>query len=669
MGEYPADPPLECDVIMKGGITSGVIYPLAVCELAKVYRLRSVGGASAGAIAAAAAAAAEFGRESGGFEALARVPAELTVASPAGGSTLFRLFQPDPRTAGLFAVCTAGLGHSGLRQLAAVLVALLRWFALAALVGALPGVAVLATGLAGDGVARVAATVGGVVLLVAGALVGAGVGLSRRVGRVLPDHEYGLCSGMPANGRPRRAEALTPWLHATLQRLAGRADGAPLTFGDLRSRGCELRMMTTNLTRRQPLAMPWAGKEYFFDPARFRALFPEDVVRWLEEHPPPVCGGPAARWSTGLLRAQALPLRPLPLADELPVLVAARMSLSFPLLIAAVPLHAVDYNLAANQSARSEADRWRTRHPGGSPADAAAALPCPRFAVNWFSDGGICSNLPVHFFDRPLPVRPTFAIDLQPFPAGQARAAAEADNTSLPEVNQAGRLRRWSVFPTTGLGGLAAFGGAILDSARGWVDESLLVMPGYRDRVVTVYYDDHEGGLNLDMPPEVVEGLSARGRAGADKLVARFAGPTPGVAHAPGWENQRWVRFRTATNGLAHWVAGFRDGYVTDPPGATPYRDLAGPGAEAPLPSYGLTMGRRDAVNERTGALLGLADDWAKPPTDAFTASPPAPVPVLRLVLSEKPGAIARPAGDGSADGSADDCAGGSVDACPDTPV
>lgn len=55
---YPDNPPLECDIVMKGGITSGVIYPRAVCRLAKTYRLRSVGGSSAGAIAAAGAAAA-----------------------------------------------------------------------------------------------------------------------------------------------------------------------------------------------------------------------------------------------------------------------------------------------------------------------------------------------------------------------------------------------------------------------------------------------------------------------------------------------------------------------------------------------------------------------------------------------------------------------------------
>ncbi|MFT4215604.1 MAG: patatin-like phospholipase family protein [Micropruina sp.] len=50
------------DVTMKGGTTSGVIYPLALCELARHFRFRNLGGASAGAIAASLAAAAELGR-------------------------------------------------------------------------------------------------------------------------------------------------------------------------------------------------------------------------------------------------------------------------------------------------------------------------------------------------------------------------------------------------------------------------------------------------------------------------------------------------------------------------------------------------------------------------------------------------------------------------------
>src|SRR5687768_14537316 len=52
----------SCDLTMRGGTTSGVIYPLAVCALAEHYIFRSVGGASAGAIGAVATAAAEYGR-------------------------------------------------------------------------------------------------------------------------------------------------------------------------------------------------------------------------------------------------------------------------------------------------------------------------------------------------------------------------------------------------------------------------------------------------------------------------------------------------------------------------------------------------------------------------------------------------------------------------------
>nr|WDS96478.1 hypothetical protein VW1_00050 [Enterobacter sp.] len=44
-GRYPQ----ECDLVMKGGITSGVVYPLAIVEIAKAFRLRSIGGTSAGA--------------------------------------------------------------------------------------------------------------------------------------------------------------------------------------------------------------------------------------------------------------------------------------------------------------------------------------------------------------------------------------------------------------------------------------------------------------------------------------------------------------------------------------------------------------------------------------------------------------------------------------------
>ena len=75
-------------------------------------------------------------------------------------------------------------------------------------------------------------------------------------------------------------EALSPWLHRTIQELAGR-QGGPLTFGDFEAADIKLRMMTTNLTRRKPMRMPWPEHEYFFHPDEFRALFPAEVVQWM----------------------------------------------------------------------------------------------------------------------------------------------------------------------------------------------------------------------------------------------------------------------------------------------------------------------------------------------------------------------------------------------------
>jgi predicted acylesterase/phospholipase RssA len=83
-------PTEECDLVMKGGITSGVVYPPAVLELRNTYRFRSIGGSSAGAIAAALTAGAEYKREDGGFDRFE--DAQRQVRS---GEFLFSLFQPS----------------------------------------------------------------------------------------------------------------------------------------------------------------------------------------------------------------------------------------------------------------------------------------------------------------------------------------------------------------------------------------------------------------------------------------------------------------------------------------------------------------------------------------------------------------------------------------------
>ena len=114
------------------------------------------------------------------------------------------------------------------------------------------------------------------------------------------------------------------------------------------------------------------------------------------------------------------------------------MSLSFPLLISAVPLYALDYT-GANLAYVKAVREWRQQHPDASLAEHAAAVSQrPVFDVNWFSDGGLTSNLPVQFFDSVLPSRPTFAIDLAPLqrrPPAQRRRAGQ----QLSAAGQPGR--------------------------------------------------------------------------------------------------------------------------------------------------------------------------------------------------------------------------------------
>jgi predicted acylesterase/phospholipase RssA len=632
---YPTDPKLECDIVMKGGITSGVIYPMAVCNLAKTYRLRSVGGASAGAIAAAAAAAAEFGRPDGGFTRLEELPNDITKESR-GKSTLFGLFQPTKASYPLFRAFTAGMGKSqkALWTVLGLLIGFWPW----AVVGAVPGIAVVILCANGTGWARGAGVAAGVVLAVLGLAVAVVLGVLKVLNGV-PKAGFGLCTGMPGAGS-KGAEALTPWLHTKLQTIAGRMGKDPLTFGELETAGIQLKTMTSNLTLHQPMAMPWTAQTFFFDPKVMRTLFPEDVVKWMEDHPPtngldgsPLAG--AQLWDRDLLwlqaRSQQPPMFPFPAPADVPILVAARMSLSFPLLISAVPLYAVDYNLVANRRAGDAADQWRRDNPGGTVEAAAAALGDvrPAFDPNWFSDGGICSNLPVHFFDAPLPTRPTFAVDLASFPDGWVKDPKDqSKNVYLPERN-GGRLRPSAPIPTKGITSLGAFLFEIVDTARGWVDAAQLVLPGYRDRVVTIYHDDQEGGMNLTMPKQTLDDLSARGGAAAAKLVSTFAGDDPGETPTWGWDNSRWIRFRTASAGLKVWLDGFSAGYGADAPGATPYKDLAGPNAEGALPSNKVAGGARDSVNSETGELLTLATSWQD---GAMLKAAPKPRPRLRLV-------------------------------------
>lgn len=589
LGAFMEAKPL-CDLVMKGGVTSGIVYPRLASRLAQDFQFKNIGGTSAGAIAAAACAAAEYGRQSGknprAFTQLEELPTELG-RTRGGLSGMLRLFQPAPALRHHFALALQILGAKkkadalmlGLvaaanKPLLATLPILAMWFAIIAatpiaparaLLLALGGLLATAAGaaLAWSGTRASAASLASrtglalssavlllavfnvfvvgerVVILLVLQLLGLALALKLAlfVGvrtlfttlvHTLGGNFFGMCSGRTTE--PAKGPALTDWLASYLNGLAGIDDARPLTFRDLwgeapadadidrdealptHLRAINLEMITTAVSQHTPYAIPFrrgAGNFYFRE-QEWAQLFPPTVMEWLLKVSPVA--------ERTLDNGERVRLHRLPRTGEMPVIVGVRMSLSFPFLLSAVPLYASD------RSDRREDDG------------------IPKTKRVWFSDGGISTNLPLHFFDELLPTHPTFAINLKEehpaHPIDDAGACGDNGRVYLPASNKAGSVRYWTAGEEGSARGLLQFGLAIFETLQRWRDEILFPYPGYRDRIVQVSLRPGEGGLNLAMSKQQIEVLAGAGACAGEVVYKRFH-PRAG---GEGWDNHQRIR-------------------------------------------------------------------------------------------------------------------------------
>ena len=522
---------------MKGGITSGVVYPKLVATLARQYQFRNVGGTSAGAIAAGATAAAEYGRQhgnNGAFDTLEQLPKLLSSdAKQAKGSVLFNLFQPVSPLKRHFGVLASMLNAANpVSRVGRGIWGLISNFTMWALAGSAVGLLPLAAlyarfdlgTRAGWAQALAAAWCVGIAAISAISISLLRFVFTARDGLIA--NHFGFCSGIAPTQRHDEPEALTSWMFGYYQQLAGLPAGEALTFGHLwgpsaaregeqrTARNIDLQMMTTALNMQRPYAFPFRTQEFYFDPKELSRFFPGAVVTHLVNH------SESASPSSKKVLFRGTPLVHLPEAPELPVILGVRMSLSFPILLQTIPLYMVDYSLERNQGAES------------------AQLEATRVL---FSDGGLCSNFPLHFFDALLPMRPTFAIDLTQFPPEHTDRIK--DRVWMPKPNAAVHHyippldtdRTWNAF-----GQVLA---SMLDTARGWRDNLQQDVPGYRERIVHVRQAPDEGGLNLNMPQPTIEALGNAGSAAADCLMDHFLYVSP-PEQVQGWKAHEFIRLR-----------------------------------------------------------------------------------------------------------------------------
>lgn len=594
---------------MKGGVTSGVVYPEAIYEISRAFDLKSIGGTSAGAIAAALAAAAQYrrvraqsdpalGDAESGYERLRQIPQFL-----GEDQRLFRLFAPNRATKPLFAIVIDLFDPK--RGIAAKLSCLARAYPLHAAAGLLPavGYASVASRLRDEDARPIHYVLAGL-MGAAAASVASAAGFAWDLLRDMPRNYYGLATGID-DGDPKNESALCSWLTRELELTAGLEPGrTPLTFGMLwnpsappaafamedpappADRRINLQMMTTSLTEGRPYQFPARTARFYFKPQDMRRFFPDHVVQWMID----------CRRSPATEYPELVPLPPI---GDLPIVVATRMSLAFPILLSAVPLQAVDYT---------------EKEP---------LTPEPV----WFSDGGLTSNFPIAMFDSPMPRWPTLALNL-----GSFGPRTPANGVIITHRANEGRLMRFQRIT-----GLPSFFGAIFNAVQNWGDTMQATVPGIRDRIATIALRPEEGGLNLDMDAQAIEALRRRGADAAKALVERFAEPSTlnPQTEKPSWEAHRWTRFRVAMSMLREYLGRFTTAWDSPQPGDVPYGDLIEDNQPHTIPRELYELPNSDMSRDMVARAAEAVRDAGELLSDTAELEQNTPLP--RPVLVQRP--------------------------------
>jgi hypothetical protein len=259
------------------------------------------------------------------------------------------------------------------------------------------------------------------------------------------------------------------------------------------------------------------------------------------------------------------------------------MSLSFPLLISAVPLYARDRTLKSEHSNKLQ--------------------------LCLFSDGGLSSNFPIHFFDTMLPNVPTFGISLDEYDVRRDRAVITTDAPGDDKLKNSDKETRvWMpgtaqaasglLLPIQPLNGLVSFLSRLIDAAKDWQDNLQGTLAGYRDRIVHVYLKPEEGGLNLVMPSELVNALGEYGAQAGEVLRDKFS-----------LDEHRWRRFLVAMDRLHETLENLRDAYAGHVGGPESFSAFLSRFPEC-AQSYKQTLQDLALLCARANELATLADNW-----------------------------------------------------------
>ena len=456
--------------------------------------------------------------------------------------------------------------------------AAVKGFFLSVLLSVLPGIAFLALAWRSSDYGLAAF---GLLLVLIGLVLAILVRLWKVLTTDLPNNDFGLCPGIRPS--PASPEAFTDWLTRLIDEAAGRSPAdPPLTFGDLaappggRPAIC-LAMMTTSLMEKRPHILPMQGRRFVFKKSEWAKIFPARVVAYLSKE----CE------AFQPLAGESGQFYYFPDESRLPLVVAARLSLSFPVLISAVPLWCHDFTLTKKE----EKDKLRR---------------C------LFSDGGLSSNFPIHFFDHLLPNTPTFAISLDEFDPKRNRT-----NVWLPKSARSG-----IELPIVPFAGMFGFLSRLVNSAKDWQDNLQARLPGYRERIAHIALKSDQGGLNLGMNTATVATLADFGKQAAEKLRREFD-----------LDEHRWRRFLVAMARMEETLDEVGTAYYDKASTSETFADFLARYASNPK-EYRQRPDILAVMLKRGSLLADSGQDWRSQPTIRDGAIPN-PATNLRIMAKQ----------------------------------
>lgn len=406
----------------------------------------------------------------------------------------------------------------------------------------------------------------------------------------------GACSGMRSEKSPN--QGLSEWLHEGVQKAANMPLHKPLTFSNLwaapngpkgatdnsEPKSIDLRMITTCLSHGRIYELPLTDNSLtlMFKLSEFKPYFPTEVIDHLRRVSKRLSFDSCAllqkkyderiaaidrTTNKGLVKLSKLKLlasridpifsapedvdsglndpdiRELPSAD-LPIVVAARFSMSCPMLFQNLPL--IGFNFDTDFE---DLD----------------------FVRLWFSDGGIGSNFPIHLFDKSIPRWPSFGLKILDDPP-RLNSQDKPIKTYIPFAHKDGsddnllyprdRGAFTIVKSPPSFSNFIKLLFSIYTSAKDGHDQSFLRMPDVRNRVVRIYMNNRAGNmLNLKIEPKQIIDLALIvGAEGGRNAALAYLGQQQNPRYATwvnSWQDHRWVRFNLLTQGLRSYLKGF----------------------------------------------------------------------------------------------------------------